>query len=468
MSQSSGVDKICVVKAGSAVLVNKEGGLDLASIQELCTTLDLAHKRGWRPVLVTSGAVASGRGIYNARAQNDEGGEERREVQKRMFAAMGQASLLSIYKESLARASPALQSAQVLLTKDVFSEPHRYHTLCEALFEMLRCSVLPIINTNDVVHVKELDFTDNDHVASYVAATLGADYLILLTDTEGVFTKNPKVFKDARRVSSLPADDTSWPQIAIDDSRVSAGGMKSKLNAMRMMADFGIPCCITNGKHPDAILDILAGNPKHIGTTLKIEMRRNIPPKLKWMATGSQPEGTLIVSGLGAQAIQRDDKHRASILAIGVEGILGDFQSNSVVVVRDEQGRFLGVGRVRIAAGELSRVSKAPQQVVVRREHFLPMRQGLSFVDERVHLKAVVADFRERYEYFLNKRNGWLTAWERGTGEGGYRFALKDPERINAILLRAEKISPTLDVTRDDWLLYELASYFFQQAPNRP
>jgi hypothetical protein len=248
---------------------------------------------------------------------------------------------------------------------------------------------------------------------------------------------------------------------------MSAGGMQSKLNAMRLMADFGIPCCIANGKTPEGIVEILEGNESKIGTTLTLAGRKGISPVLTWMATGAEPEGTLIVSGLGAASIQRDDLHRGSILSIGVEAVLGDFPGGAIVAVRDESAKFLGVGRVRISADKLRHdLWKAEDKDVVRREHFLPLRQGRSFVNERTSLRRYVSNYAETYDFFVNKKNAYISMWKRSEPQG-FRLELRGPA-VNAVLARAERMTQELQIRRDDWLLYELASYYLQSAKATP
>lgn len=467
MFQNKTVKNICVIKAGSAVLTQSGGALDLIVLEKLCDALNYAHVRGWHPVLVTSGAVASGRGVFDDRQQSCKTSDPS-DILKRIFAAMGQAHLLSIYKQYLEKKASRLCGAQVLLTKEAFSDPERYKHLCRSLIEMLNYDILPIINTNDVVQDPTLDFADNDQLASYVAATLGADFLILLTDTDGVYTKNPKLFQDARRIVELPSDKTEWPEISVDDTNVSSGGMMSKLNAMRLMADFGIPCCIANGKNPDQILNILSGNVEGIGTSLIMEVRRSISPSLKWMATGAIPEGTLIVSGIGAASIQRDDTHRGSILSIGVEAVLGEFNAGSIVAVRDESARFLGVGRTRWSSNELRHDTwKMHDTDVVRREHFLPLRQGISFVDERASIKRYISSYAAAFDFCIIKRKSIINIWQKADPEG-FRFEMCDEKRVVAIIARSERMASELDIQRDDWLLYELASYYIQTVKKQP
>ena len=459
MTEEPPEQKICVVKAGSAVLTKHPSGeIDLDVLRTLCNAILELRNKGWKSIIVTSGAVAAGKGVFQANPMISFP-NSKPDSKKRMFAAMGQAALLSLYKTYLEQESSPLRSAQVLLTKDAFADKDRYHSLRSTLREMLASDVLPIINTNDVIHVPSLDFTDNDQLAAYVAAMIGADYLFLLTDTDGVYTKNPKNNPDAQLISKLPTEVSDWPKIEIDDSAISNGGMGSKLKAMRFMLDFGIACTITNGKRPKLILDIVAGNPQAIGTSIYPPARRSIPSSVRWMATGAKPQGTLIVSAFGAESIQRDDRHRGSILAIGVEAVLGQFPESAIVAIRDSDSILLGVGRVKFSAEQMRlNLWKAKDTVIVHRDNLMPMRQGATFVDEREHVKLYATMLAAEYSLFVRRKTGYISVW-KNSDPNGFRHELSGPA-AQTVLARSERMANELGIKINDWILYEMESQY--------
>lgn len=468
--ESKKISKICVIKAGSAVLTTSTGELDLTILQSLCKAITSAQKAGWHPILITSGAVAAGRGIFSNSDFDQAALQEiSSDLKKRMFAAMGQTVLLSQYKTLLEGVSSRLRGAQVLLTKEAFTDTARHQSLSNTLREMISFKVLPIINTNDVLQVDSVDFADNDQLAAYIAASVGADYLILLTDTDGVFDKNPKLHLDAKRIPELSSENALWDEILIDDHGASKGGMGSKLKAMRLMADFGIPCTIASGKKPEDIPSILEGNESRIGTTLKVNLKKDLRPTLNWMATSASPQGTLIMSAFGADVIQRPDTRemkRGSVLAIGIEAVLGDFSENSIVSVRDESGRFLGVGRTRFSSHTLRHdLYKAEEKVVIHRDHFVPFTQGVGFTSERESLKLYISRFLKIYKFSVNEEAPRVAMWNVDEREG-FKLEITGLQ-AEGILSRSTRIISELRLDEKDWIMYELASYYLQSKTNR-
>ena len=242
----------CVVKAGTAVLTKPDGSLDRATIADICRQLVWLHRHGWQPVLVTSGAVACGRSRFSALVSETASAEAALgpSLSKPTYSAIGQARIVALYAELLdelysgddGSGGRRLCPAQALLTRGAFAEHARYESLRATLGEMLENDVLPIVNTNDLLYVDTIDvFSDNDHLASYLATMLDASVLVLLTDVAGLYTKNPKLHPDAERIDHIVGGQT-WPATDIDDSTSSAGGMRSKLDAMRLMEHVGVSC----------------------------------------------------------------------------------------------------------------------------------------------------------------------------------------------------------------------------------
>src|SRR5258708_3676921 len=339
------MQKICVIKAGSAVVTQRNGSLDLNVIQQLCDEIADLRKHGWAPILVASGAVAAGRGWLGAYGEVRDVEEAEAQLTKRIHAALGQTTLLAFYKEFLERQNPPLHVAQVLLTREAFSEQSRYGNLKATFAEMLTHNILPIVNANDVVQLPIKDFADNDTLAALVAAMVGAEILVLLSDIDGVFTRNPKLHPEAEKIDDfLPSAEES---IEIDDSEISTGGMTGKLKALRLVETFGISCCIANGKPPNTLTEILVKvNRRKLGTMQRVEpLSKHADTFTRWLVAGASPMGTIIVSTFGADALQREGRLRGSLLASGIERVCGVFQQDDAVCVRNERGFLLGIGK---------------------------------------------------------------------------------------------------------------------------
>jgi len=450
------MNRICVIKAGSAVITGRDGSIDKETIEQLCMQILLIHEQGWKPVLVTSGAVASGRGMLKPHE-----GQTDIQVSKRSCAAIGQSRLLSLYNTVLESWNFPLKSGQVLLTREAFSVRERYTALRETLQEMLSEDILPIINNNDVINVRHLDFTDNDQLASYIAGMLDADILILLSDIDGVYTANPKTHQDAQRITNLSHNLDEWPQLTIDDTVSSAGGMKSKLAALKFMASLGIPCCIARGRQEDVLTRILVNGDKTVGTFLDVPEsggKDGDGPKhlyKRWLATGALPVGTLIVSNMGSDALRRK-AHRASLLAAGIESVYGSFDRDEILSIRDEEFQLLGVGRTRFGSSDLrQRLLRSEDVVVVHADYFVGTARGLHVANtEKSAIESLALKLRQsKYACLIEPTRISVTKPEHN-GKVIVREAIG--ETATQLWLEAIRASRALDVTKEEWILYSL------------
>jgi len=452
----TGLVRICVIKAGSAVLTQPSGDLDLNMIQHLCDQIALLRKSGWAPILVTSGAVAAGRGWLGRYGEARDVEETKVQLLKRVYAALGQTTLLSFYKEFLERQNPPLHVAQVLLTREAFADRSRYGNLQNTFREMLLHHVLPIVNANDVVHLPLKDFADNDALAAHVAAMVGAEMLVLLSDVDGLFSRNPKLHSDATKIDDLTAGLDEKAEI--DDSMMSAGGMTGKLKALRWVGTFGISCCIANGKKANTLSEILInGNEQRLGTTLRVEPpRRNTDTFARWLVAGASPIGTIIVSTFGADALQREEHLRGSLLAAGVERVCGVFQQDDAVAIRNENGVLLGIGKSKFSSLQLRRdIERAKDTIVIHRDNFRPFTLSESFVNERSSVSDSVKKSAKRWFVKESKAGGYI---EVGAKNPETPAMIARFEEAQGILVRAAHAEREMGLKRTDWILYEMVS----------
>lgn len=251
-----------VVKVGSSTVTKQNGKLDLRLLDILCRVLADLKNEGLDVVLVSSGAIAIGLNKMGLSERPKEMGK------KQAIAAIGQGELIYLYEKFFNDYGNT--SAQVLLTKDVFEHSERRENVIntfEALFDM---NVIPIVNENDTVAYDEIVYGDNDTLSAMVAKIIKADGLIILSDIDGLYDKNPNEYSDAKLIPKVTKLDASIDAVAGgSNSRVGTGGMATKISAVKIIFDDGIETVITHGKKPSVLYDILDG--KDIGTSFKKE-----------------------------------------------------------------------------------------------------------------------------------------------------------------------------------------------------
>jgi glutamate 5-kinase len=246
-----------VVKVGSQVLTTGDLGFDRQVFQWLAEDVAELRGRGIETVIVSSGAVAAGIGLL--------GLSEKPSLipEKQAVAAVGQLNLMWFYKEVFG--TRGLTVGQILLTRDDLDDRRRYQNAKSALFALFRMGIVPIINENDSVTVDELKFGDNDNLSALVTNLVEADCLVIFTDIEGLYDKDPKAFPDARLLSRVEAvDETVEAFVGSSTSRAGTGGMATKLLAAKRATHGGAAAVIASGKRERGLCRILAG--EEVGT----------------------------------------------------------------------------------------------------------------------------------------------------------------------------------------------------------
>jgi len=256
-----------VVKVGSSTLTHEGGGLDLLHIEKLVRTLSDFQNMGKKVVLVTSGAVAVGVSKLGLK-------EKPKDVPgKQAAAAVGQCELMFIYDKFFSEYNNTV--AQVLLTKDATEDPERRQNIINTLNCLMDQHVIPIINENDTVSIEELEFGDNDTLSAIVATLVEADTLVLLTDVDGLYDKNPQTNARARRIPVvLKITDDIISLAGGTGSKVGTGGMVTKLSAAQIATSNGIDMYIASGDDPSILYDILEG--KSVGTLFVAQEKEEI------------------------------------------------------------------------------------------------------------------------------------------------------------------------------------------------
>ncbi|EGB14677.1 glutamate 5-kinase [Pseudodesulfovibrio mercurii] len=365
-----------VIKVGSAVLTTRDG-LNGAAINRLADQLSELSNRGLDVVLVSSGAVAAGRQrIYERTRKKHRNGKDM--VSRQAASAVGQGRLMHDYDEAFARHGKV--TAQVLLTRSGLKLRDRFLNARNTLERLLEWGVIPIINENDTVSTRELEFGDNDTLAAMCLGLVGADLFVNMTSADGVFDRNPDGDPEARPIP-LIEDIAALDLEAMCDgkSSVGTGGMYSKLRAARRAAQLGVPTLIVTGKGAFDIPAVLAGDQ---GGTLVLPDERVVSSKKFWLAYHDDPSGAVLVDGGAANALLTKG---TSLLPIGITGVEGCFERGALIFIKTADGVELGVGQTNYSADELCRIKG-------KRTDELAAIIGPTVSDEAVHRDNMLLD----------------------------------------------------------------------------
>ena len=369
-----------VIKLGTGIVTGSEGQFNVELLDPVARTIARLKKDGRQIVLVSSGAVGLGRGrlaLHRDRL-NDL-------VMRQACAAVGQSLLMHEY-EKLFQAH-GIQLAQVLLTEGDFVDRNRYSNLRQTMEALLKLGVLPIINENDTVSTAELDylnirageriFSDNDRLAALVMSHIDADVLVLLTDVDGLMQLGPSNSKDAAALIPLVEEiSPELKSLAHGPSEGGRGGMLTKLDAAEIAMQSGGVAVIANGKKPDTLDRIFAGEPA--GTVFLSKTR--MAGKRRWIAYAAGVRGRVIVNAGAREALTGG---KASLLASGVVRVEGEFEAAEVVSIVDAAGLEFARGISDYSCGDaegmIGNGSKGPANgrasgrasVLVKRENIV-------------------------------------------------------------------------------------------------
>jgi glutamate 5-kinase len=333
---------VAVVKLGSSIVAEENGELRLSVVARICEEVAALHRTGADVVLVTSGAIARGMQLLGLGARPAA-------VQDLQAAsAVGQGRLYRTYDELLRERG--IQSAQVLLTFFDMSARTHYLNARRTLQKLLEWRIVPVINENDTTTTNEVSFGDNDFLAAQVSVLVAADVLVLLTDTDGLYTADPRTEADARLVEEVTDPEAlSELHIGHAPSPLGSGGMRSKVVAAEMASAAGIPVVIGSGLVEGVLSRALVGEPA--GTRFAPQPVRHSSFKL-WLKYAKPSHGTVTVDAGAARALREG---AASLLPVGIVDVQGGFDAGDAVDVRDG-GSAIGKGICNYSADELRQV----------------------------------------------------------------------------------------------------------------
>ena len=352
------------VKVGSNVLTRADGTLDVTRMSALVDQMAALHKAGKEVILISSGAVASGRSEVCVSRKLDS------VDQRQLFSAVGQAKLINRYYELFR--DHGITVGQVLTTKESLGTRRQYLNQKNCMSVMLENGVIPIVNENDAISVSELMFTDNDELSGLVAAMMDAQCLIILSNIDGLFDGPPAdAASHVLREISPGLDLEGYIQTA--RSSFGRGGMLTKARIASKVADEGITVIIANGKRDDILLRVVeneewrmehaeAGCRDVAGTVPEAPVYTRFTPSAqpvsgvkKWIAHSEGfAKGKIRLNADACKALLSDKA--VSLLPVGIIGVEGEFEKDDIVCVADADGRQIGVGKAACDAAKTRRL----------------------------------------------------------------------------------------------------------------
>jgi len=335
-----------VVKFGTGLLTGDTDCLNQELMSGLVTQVAELHKRGRELIVVSSGAITSGR--YRLGLSKKIRGIPYRQV----LAAVGQSRLMHVYDQLFSRYN--ITVAQALLAKADLADRAGYLNARNTLLALLELRVLAIVNENDVVavdEIKEARFGDNDNLSAMVANLVDADLLLILSDIAGLYTADPHHNTGVRLIPQVDRIDAEIERLAVGtSSNLATGGMVTKIEAAKLATASGVTLVIADGREPDVILRVAAGEAlgtRFLPTTTKLESRQ------RWMLSGLCTKGKLVVDSGAATALK---KQQGSLLAAGIKQVEGDFQQGDIVNIYNPDKSRLGCGITNYSSVDIATI----------------------------------------------------------------------------------------------------------------
>src|SRR5574341_2018478 len=359
-----------VVKVGSGVLSRGGLGLHRQVMADLAGALAGQRERGTETILVSSGAILAGMEALGL-------SERPRDLPlKQAAAAIGQAHLIRAYEEAFQPCGRRV--AQILLTQEDLRHRGRYLNARNTLFTLLTLQIIPIVNENDTVAVQEIQFGDNDTLSALVASLAEADLLVILTDTDGLFTADPHRDASARLIPVVRPQDAVVAFCAEETgSAASIGGMSSKVLAARRAATAGIPTVVASGLKAGVVEAAVRG--EDVGTFF-VPSRSRMQSRKRWLAFASQPRGGGVVDDGARQALVSGGK---SLLPSGVRATRWTFRAGDVVSLVDADGQEFARGLVNYSRDEVEKIKGL-------KSHEIAAALGHKPYDEVIHRDNLV------------------------------------------------------------------------------
>lgn len=331
-----------VIKIGTSTLTQGANKLSRRYMLSIAQQIALLHSQGKKVVLVSSGAITAGKELLNTSKP------ARSLPSKQMFSSVGQVKLMQLWSDLFSIFD--IQVGQLLLTRDDFSNRKRHLNARDTLFCLFQHGVVPIINENDSIATTEIRVGDNDNLAAFVGNLIAADKMILLTDQEGLYTKDPRLHADATLIPHVShVDDKILALAGKSSTEFGTGGMITKIEAAKFAAQSGIETTIASANIPDILLHIVNG--KEFGTTFKATTTSRESRK-RWLLS-ERPEGKITVDDGASTKIFH---HGASLLPSGITSTSSDFERGAIVIIKNSHDKPIGIGITNYSSEEIQKL----------------------------------------------------------------------------------------------------------------
>ena len=335
-----------IVKAGTNILTGGRDELDDSFIDNLVSQISELSSSGREMLLVSSGAVAAGRGVMRNLSKSSVLPD------RQVLAAVGQGRLMHLYEQAFA--THGIPTAQALLSRRDVNDRLGYLNLRNTLLSLLNNGVVPVINENDVVAVEELEgevFGDNDTLSALVANLIDADLLVILGSVEGMYTKDPNIFTDAELISVVEKMDDKLNEYAGPSSDLRGrGGMITKIEAARLATASGVDVVIANGTTDSVVVRL--SNGERIGTLFKTSVSK-LESRKRWMLSGVSNKGNIKVDKGAVSALKSS---KTSLLPAGVLSCFGRFERGDIVYIKDEHENNIAAGISNYGSSDLLQI----------------------------------------------------------------------------------------------------------------
>jgi glutamate 5-kinase len=336
--------KRMVIKIGSSSLTSKTGGLDKVNMKKFVNETSSLIKMGIEVIIVTSGAIAAGLESLNIREKPEN------ITMLQAAASVGQVELMSFYSNLFLKND--FKIGQILLTHEDTTRREQYLNIKNTIKNLIGLNIIPVINENDSVAVDEIKFGDNDQLAALVAILAEVDILIILTDIEGVYDKDPRIYKDAKMFSYIGKINKDIESAAGGiGSTYGIGGMESKIKAARICSFSGIRTMIANSGRKNILSRIIAGD--DVGTFFAPQTEKKVKSIKKWIAFGKKTKGAIVIDRGAEEAVLDKGK---SILAVGIVKVNGKFNKGDTLQVFSLDSKLIAKGISNFSSEDIEKI----------------------------------------------------------------------------------------------------------------
>ncbi|MCX7858015.1 MAG: glutamate 5-kinase [Deltaproteobacteria bacterium] len=358
-----------VIKIGTSILTGNDGKINPKKIDDIANQIQQIRRKDVETVLVTSGAIASGMEMLKITKKPKEIGK------RQALASVGQVMLMSMYSEAFRKRG--LHIGQILITHEDIKDKTRCINLMNTLNRLISMEVIPVINENDALSFTEIQVGDNDNLSAMIAQIISADLLLLLSDVEGLYEKNPKKYPNSKLLKTVKKIDEKIWSIAEDtQSEKSIGGMLSKIEAAKKAGLYGIHTRIVNGHIKNVIVRVIEG--EEIGTLFLPE--RKLSRNKWWTAFAYRPKGKIWIDKGAEKAIRENGK---SLLPSGIIKVEGQFTRGDCVEILNEAGMIISKGITNYHSHEIDLI-KGLKTVEIEK------KLGYKYTEEVIHRDNMV------------------------------------------------------------------------------